>query len=104
MRADWFSGRLRELREAAGLTQQQLAEKAGLTREGVAQLETGRREPTWRTVVALCGALAVDPDEFLKQPAERPPSARGRPRKSGVNAAGNGRDDQPRAEESNSSS
>ena len=48
---DWFAGRLRELREQAGVTQQQLAERAGLTREGIAQLEVGRRnrpgKPFW---------------------------------------------------------
>jgi transcriptional regulator with XRE-family HTH domain len=72
--------RLRELREVAGLTQQQLAETAGLTREGVAQLETGRREPAWRTVVALCQALDVSYDAFMQvgEAAQRPP---GRPRK-----------------------
>src|SRR3954469_220628 len=80
-RAGWFAGGLKELREAAGLTQPQLAERAGLTKDGIAQLESGRREPAWRTVVALCEALGVGPGEFLKQPAARPPTSRGRPRK-----------------------
>jgi transcriptional regulator with XRE-family HTH domain len=76
----WFAGRLREIREQAGLTQQQLADKAGLTREGVAQLETGRRRPAWDTVVVLCSALGVDCNTFMQEPAsqsaKRPP---GRP-------------------------
>ena len=104
MSADWFAGRLRELREAAGLTQQQLAERAGLTREGVAQLETGRREPAWRTVVALCQALGTEPGEFLKPPAERPPAGRGRPRKAPGGLRGSSEvagleEDQPRDED-----
>jgi transcriptional regulator with XRE-family HTH domain len=81
MNADWFGGRLREIREGAGLTQKELADRAGLTREGVAQLETGRREPAWRTVVALCQALGAKCDDFLQPPTERPRVPRGRPRK-----------------------
>src|ERR1041385_1788583 len=99
MNADWFAGRLRELREGAGLTQQGLAERAGLTREGVAQLETGRREPAWRTVVALCRALGVRSDDFLRQPAINPPVSAGRPRKvkatSGPQAVADGKQAMP---------
>jgi transcriptional regulator with XRE-family HTH domain len=82
MNPEWFAGRLRELREQAGVTQQQLADRAGLTREGVAQLETGRREPAWRTVLALCQALEVSCEAFAQPPggdgSPRPP---GRPPK-----------------------
>jgi transcriptional regulator with XRE-family HTH domain len=81
MNPEWFAGRLRELREAAGFTQQQLAEKAGLTREGVAQLETERREPSWRTVVSLCQALGVSCEAFLKEPTAGHKPGPGRPRK-----------------------
>jgi transcriptional regulator with XRE-family HTH domain len=81
MEASWFAGRLKELREAAGLTQPDLAGRAGLTKDGIAQLETGRREPAWRTVVAICQALGVEPGEFLKEPRARPATGRGRPRK-----------------------
>jgi DNA-binding XRE family transcriptional regulator len=81
MNPEWFAGRLREVRETAGFTQQQLADKAGLTREGVAQLETERREPSWRTVVSLCQALGVSCDAFLQEPAAGHESRPGRPRK-----------------------
>jgi transcriptional regulator with XRE-family HTH domain len=90
MNAEWFAARLRELREQSGLTQQQLADAAGLTREGVAQLETGRREPAWRTVVALCQALSVTADAFLQEPDARPDAKRGRPRKASTDANGQG--------------
>jgi putative transcriptional regulator len=79
--AEWFAGRLRELREGAGLTQAELAGRSGLTREGVAQLETGRRKPAWETVLALCGALGVECTAFTQAPTEREPPGRGRPPK-----------------------
>jgi transcriptional regulator with XRE-family HTH domain len=86
MKAEWFKDRLRELRTAANLTQQELADKAGMTREGIAQLEIGRREPAWGSVVALAQALGVTCDAFLQPPAageEATPEPRpkGRPRK-----------------------
>jgi len=79
--AAWFGGRLRELREKAGLTQQELADQSGLTREGVAQLETGRRKPAWATVLSVCQALGVTCEEFTKEPAEAPKRTAGRPSK-----------------------
>jgi transcriptional regulator with XRE-family HTH domain len=42
---DYFPGRLRELREAAGLTQTELAEQVGVLRSAVARWERGIREP-----------------------------------------------------------
>jgi transcriptional regulator with XRE-family HTH domain len=81
MNPEWFGGRLRELREAAGLTQQQLADRAGLTREGVAQLEIGRRQPAWKTVLVMCEALGCGCEEFTRAPAERPEAKPGRPSK-----------------------
>jgi transcriptional regulator with XRE-family HTH domain len=68
MQASWFGERLRELRAAAGLTQKALAERAGLTRETVAYLECGGNDPHWSTVVALCMALGITSDQFLKPP------------------------------------
>jgi transcriptional regulator with XRE-family HTH domain len=72
-----FGPRLRELREAAGLTQVQLAEQAGLHPQGVIKLERGEREPAWSTVVALAAALGVSCERFLEPAAAAP----GRPRK-----------------------
>jgi transcriptional regulator with XRE-family HTH domain len=78
---DGFGVRLRELREQAGLTQQQLANAAGLHRFGIAKLEQGVREPSWATVKALCDALGVDCTAFTQEPADREPAGPGRPRK-----------------------
>ena len=63
-RGTGFGGRLRRLRAAAGLTQEQLAARAGLTAQAVAALETGkRRRPYPRTVRALAEALGLSEDE-----------------------------------------
>jgi transcriptional regulator with XRE-family HTH domain len=74
--------RLKELREAAGLTQPQLAERTGLSRAGVAHIEQGLRRPTWDTITKLAAALGVTPDAFSKPPsADVQPRGRGRPPK-----------------------
>src|SRR5437773_152213 len=81
MSAEHFPGRLKELREQKGLTQQQLADGAEIARATVADLEQGRYAPSWLTVVALAGALGVDCLAFLQEPAARPEAGRGRPPK-----------------------
>src|SRR5437879_6291899 len=81
MNAGRFAARLKELRGAAGWTQQQLADCAGLSKGGIADLEQGRYAPTWPTVVALAEALGVDCRAFLEEPAAAVEPRRGRPRK-----------------------
>src|SRR5690348_12906028 len=80
-----FALRMKALREAAGLTQAQLAEQSGLHVGAIFKLEQGRREPAWATVQALAKALGVSLEAFADQhsaastePAPRP---RGRPKK-----------------------
>src|ERR687893_1658938 len=59
-----FGARLRRLREAAGLTQEELAERAGLTRKAVSVLERGQRKrPYPHTVRSLADALGLTGDE-----------------------------------------
>jgi transcriptional regulator with XRE-family HTH domain len=81
MSAERFAGRLRELREAAGLSREQLAERAGMKVNGVRDLEQGVRSPRWDSVLALAGALGVKCDDFAQEPGELPPPKAGRPRK-----------------------
>lgn len=81
MNADRFAGRLKELREQAGLSQKALAEKTGLVTSAIGHLEQGLRKPTWETVLALCAALGVDCTAFQEQPEDAPAPQRGRPRK-----------------------
>jgi transcriptional regulator with XRE-family HTH domain len=79
--AAWFGGRLRELREGAGFTRQQLADKAKVSADGISQWERGVREPSWSIVIALSEALGVDCRAFLKPPLDRKPARPGRPPK-----------------------
>lgn len=56
---------LRDLRERAGLTQEQLAAKAGLTHSTIYKLETGRaKRPGYTTMERLAAVLGVRPDEI----------------------------------------
>ena len=72
-----FGKRLRQLREAAGLTREQLAEQAGLTASGIGALERGERQrPYPHTIRALATALGLSEEqrevflmrEFLDMP------------------------------------
>lgn len=83
-----FGGKLRALREAAGLTQLQFAGRAGLSVRTVTALETGAQEPAWPLVILAARALGVSTAAFEPKegeviaPAER--KGRGRPRKQGA--------------------
>ena len=59
-RPDTFASRLRELREAAGLSVSQLATRAALTRQGIRLLERGEREPSLETARKIAEALGSD--------------------------------------------
>jgi transcriptional regulator with XRE-family HTH domain len=59
-----FGARLRQLREVAGLTQEELARRAGLTPNAISDLELGRRRhPYPHTVRSLADALGLSEDE-----------------------------------------
>lgn len=51
---------LQDLREAAGLTQAQLAERAGVSRQAIGAVEAGRHLPRVDTALAMAAALNVD--------------------------------------------
>lgn len=70
--AKFFAGRLRELRSKAGVTQKELAERAGLSELGVRQLEIGRREPSFETVLKIAQGLGVSLSAFDPPPEEPP--------------------------------
>ena len=79
-----FARRLSELRQKAGLTQQQLGELAGIHKLTVAKLEQGIRKPTWATVQALADALGANCLAFTNSSTGTESAAkrgRGRPRK-----------------------
>lgn len=57
--------RLRALREAAGLSQLQLAAASGLSHEAISRLEAGGKAPHGETVRTLAHALGVAPERFI---------------------------------------
>ncbi len=73
-----FGLKLRDLRQRAGLTQEQLSERAGVDRTTLARLETDVSVPTWPTVLALARTLGVKADDFPDVAAELKTS-RGKP-------------------------
>lgn len=60
-----FGRRLRELREAHGLTQEELALKARIDRSYVGQVERGTRNVALINIHKLANALGVSPHELL---------------------------------------
>lgn len=73
-----FSGRkigqrLREIRESRGLTQQALAKRSGITSQAITQIETGRRRPSFGTLVALAQGLGLSLDSLAGVPTSKYP-------------------------------
>ncbi len=60
-----FGERLRELRLATGLSQEELAHRAGLDRTYVSSCERGRRNLTLEVIVKLAVALHIKPSSLL---------------------------------------
>lgn len=50
---------IKALREARGLTQEQLSQHAYLSRAYVANIEAGRKRPSTKAVARIAGALKV---------------------------------------------
>ena len=57
--------KVRELRRARGLLQQELADKAGIARQTVVNLENGRHVPDTATLSKLAKALEVSIGDLL---------------------------------------
>ncbi|HEV2891266.1 MAG TPA: helix-turn-helix transcriptional regulator [Frankiaceae bacterium] len=56
-----FGRRVRELREAAGIEQQELAQRVGMSGGYLSGIERGARNPTLDVVFAIAHALRVQP-------------------------------------------
>ena len=56
---------LRELRQAAGLTQGQLAERSGIGRVTLVRIERGEQSPRFSTLSAMAGVLGLPVDDIL---------------------------------------
>ena len=59
-------GGLRNLRHEKMLTQQDLAARAGLTITTISGIETGKFNPSFRTIRALAKALGYSPQELKR--------------------------------------
>ena len=83
MAEDTFGARLKQLRERAGLTQEQLAGRVGMDGPSLAKLEEDLYTPIWLTVRALARALGVSCAAFedTVEPPPRQAAPPGRKRK-----------------------
>lgn len=57
--------RISLIRKNRGMTQEQLAEKAELSNIYISHIENSRSIPSLETLMKLCGALDITPDEVL---------------------------------------
>lgn len=60
-----FKTRLRELRKASSLTQDQLAQYIGVTKQAISQYERGMRQPEYETLEMLGDFFNVDLDYLI---------------------------------------
>jgi len=60
-----FGQRLKTLRKAKGLSQEELAEKSGLNRPYISGIEKGRRNVSLEVMEKLAGALGVEMGELV---------------------------------------
>lgn len=69
-----FGEKLRALRRAAKITQRELAERVGVDFSYISKLENDRLPPpAAETVIRICEALGVTPDELLAASGKMPP-------------------------------
>ena len=65
-----FGRRVRDLRRAAGMTQEDLAERCGLFRTYMSRIETGKANPTLTMIHALAASLGVPVTALFGEVAE----------------------------------
>ena len=65
-----LSKRISDLRRKKGLTQESLAEKTELSSNYISHIENSRSIPSLETLMKLCSALDITPDEVLRLPNE----------------------------------
>lgn len=64
--------KLKEIRNARGLSQRELSEMTGVDRVTIARYEGGQCIPKVDKAVALASALNVSLDELLKEDSDEP--------------------------------
>lgn len=58
---------LKKIREAAGMTQEQLAEKVGVIRQTISNIECGLSMPSIQTAKAIAEVLEFNWAEFFEE-------------------------------------
>ncbi len=71
-----FGSRLRELREQASVTQEELARRVDLSRTSITNIEKGRQRILLHQFVDLAEALNVDPTALMPEQGEAAPPLR----------------------------
>lgn len=64
-----LAARIRRNRDAAGMSQRELARRASLSLDAVHRIEHGTRQPTLKTFLDLASALGTTPVELLGGPS-----------------------------------
>jgi transcriptional regulator with XRE-family HTH domain len=67
---DVFATNLRRLRNARGMSQDDLAYDAGVSRSYLSQIEKGAYHASLKVIGRLAESLGVEPAEFLRLPAK----------------------------------
>ena len=67
-----MGSRLRTLRRRAGLTQLETAQRAGLSDRAYADIERGNVNLRAETILGICAALQVTPNELLLESGPEP--------------------------------
>jgi transcriptional regulator with XRE-family HTH domain len=57
--------KIRQIREARGMSTRQLAAEAGISTETVYSVEHGKRQPSMRTLGKIARALGVEVKDFF---------------------------------------
>jgi transcriptional regulator with XRE-family HTH domain len=71
--ADVLRARIRALRAARGLTQEQLCERADLSLDAISRIEGGSRAPTLDTLKRIADGLGVPLEDLIR--SDPPPKA-----------------------------
>jgi transcriptional regulator with XRE-family HTH domain len=61
-----FGKRVRAIRKAARITQENAAEAAHLNPKYLGEIERGEKRPSFEAIIALAKALKVSPDAFFQ--------------------------------------
>ncbi len=68
----FLGNRIRDARKECGLTQQELANQTGLAVKTIQDIEKGRKNPTYETLVRLMRRLGIFPDTIFLSKAPAP--------------------------------